>query len=75
MWQVLSIGDLSNVEALHACHRMRKDLTNKTSGPEEIKNVVSIVGGRLSYLYKVWDNLRFMITFDCFSGCVCPGCM
>ncbi|KAK7472470.1 hypothetical protein VKT23_000584 [Stygiomarasmius scandens] len=50
---VLSIGDLSNVEALHACGRMRKDLTNRTCGPEEIKNVVSIVGGRLSYLYKV----------------------
>ncbi|KAF5348711.1 hypothetical protein D9758_006775 [Tetrapyrgos nigripes] len=50
---VLSIYDLDNNAALHACGRMRKGFRNRAGDPEEIKKVVSIVGGRLSYLYKV----------------------
>ncbi|KAL0570951.1 hypothetical protein V5O48_011008 [Marasmius crinis-equi] len=47
---ILSIFDLDTKEALSAVTRMRLDVRHKIEKPEEIKNAVSIVGGRLSYL-------------------------
>ncbi|KAJ4483496.1 hypothetical protein J3R30DRAFT_3448946 [Lentinula aciculospora] len=52
---VLSISDLDTREALHACTRMRANVKKKIEHREHdlIKEAVSIVGGRLSYLNKV----------------------
>ncbi|KAJ3815817.1 hypothetical protein F5876DRAFT_71596 [Lentinula aff. lateritia] len=52
---VLSISDLDTREALHACTRMRANVKNKIEhhDHDQIKEAVSIVGGRLSYLNKV----------------------
>lgn len=51
--QVLSIYDLDTNEALHAASRMRANSKRIHTSPEEIREAVSIVGGRLSYLNKV----------------------
>ncbi|KAF5393214.1 hypothetical protein D9757_000518 [Collybiopsis confluens] len=50
---VLTISDLNTTEALHACTRMRLNVKQKIEHSEHIKQAVSTVGGRLSYLNKV----------------------
>ncbi|KIK67504.1 hypothetical protein GYMLUDRAFT_37647 [Collybiopsis luxurians FD-317 M1] len=50
---VLTISDLNTNEALHACTRMRLNVKQKIEHGDQIKEAVSIVGGRLSYLNKV----------------------
>ncbi|KAJ3839623.1 hypothetical protein F5878DRAFT_615770 [Lentinula raphanica] len=52
---VLSISDLDTREALHACIRMRANVKKRVENHDhdQIKEAVSIVGGRLSYLNKV----------------------
>ncbi|KAF9071642.1 hypothetical protein BDP27DRAFT_1500185 [Rhodocollybia butyracea] len=50
---VVSISDLNAHEAYHACNRMRINTKNKIEQSDHIKEAVSIVGGRLSYLNKV----------------------
>jgi len=50
---VLSIYDLDTKEALHASTRMRHDANRKSLSQTDVKEAVSIVGGRLSYLNKV----------------------
>jgi hypothetical protein len=54
---VVSITDLDEQEAIHATARMRKDSraakTGATHTHEDLKSVVDLVGGRLSYLSKV----------------------
>ncbi|KAF8918241.1 hypothetical protein CPB85DRAFT_1214477 [Mucidula mucida] len=50
---VLSIYDLDAKEARHACTRMRMNLNHKTN-PDDIQSIVELVGGRLSYLNKVY---------------------
>ncbi|KAJ7594947.1 hypothetical protein C8J56DRAFT_928063 [Mycena floridula] len=49
---VLSIYDLDYSEAIHACTRMRMNDKLKYS-TSEVKEVVNMVGGRLSYLNRV----------------------
>ncbi|KIY64990.1 hypothetical protein CYLTODRAFT_380101 [Cylindrobasidium torrendii FP15055 ss-10] len=49
---VLSISDLEAREARFACSRMRKTSEYSTD-PEEIADVVEVLGGRLSYINKV----------------------
>jgi hypothetical protein len=52
--QVLSIYDLSKSDSMHALTRMRKSVREQEKGtPEDIREAVSIVGGRLLYLNKV----------------------
>ncbi|KAJ3784891.1 hypothetical protein GGU10DRAFT_387938 [Lentinula aff. detonsa] len=52
---VFSISDLDTREALHACTRMRANVKKQIEhhDHDQIKEAVSIVGGRLSYLNKV----------------------
>lgn len=47
---VTPIFDLDTKEALNALTRMRLDVKHKVESAEEIKDAVSVVGGRLSYL-------------------------
>ncbi|KAK1234254.1 hypothetical protein PQX77_002561 [Marasmius sp. AFHP31] len=47
---VTPIFDLDTKEALNALTRLRLDVKHEVESPEEIKDAVSIVGGRLSYL-------------------------
>ncbi|KAJ8076602.1 hypothetical protein PM082_001025 [Marasmius tenuissimus] len=47
---VTPIFDLDMKEALNALTRLRLDVKHEVESPEEIKDAVSIVGGRLSYL-------------------------
>ena len=51
--QVISVTDLDNRESLHAATRIRRSAGRAPAEPEELKTVVSLVGGRLSYLNKV----------------------
>lgn len=51
--QVVSIYDLDPHEALHAANRMRRGAGRPLADPEEFKEAVSFVGGRLAYLNKV----------------------
>ncbi|KAJ3737491.1 hypothetical protein DFJ43DRAFT_1128676 [Lentinula guzmanii] len=57
---VFSISDLDTREALHACIRMRANVKKQIEhhDHDQIKEAVSIVGGRLSYLNKVG---KFMV--------------
>ncbi|GLB37737.1 hypothetical protein LshimejAT787_0407880 [Lyophyllum shimeji] len=50
---VLSIYDLDTKEALHAANRMRVNSKRPLASPEEVKEAVSLVGGRLSFLNRV----------------------
>ncbi|KAF9469981.1 hypothetical protein BDZ94DRAFT_1243679 [Collybia nuda] len=50
---VLSIYDLDTKESLHAASRMRKNSDIESVDEATIKEAVSVVGGRLSYLNKV----------------------
>ncbi|KAG6861119.1 hypothetical protein C0995_003848 [Termitomyces sp. Mi166 len=50
---VLSIYDLDTTESLHAVNRMRMSSRHPSTTPEQLKEAVSLVGGRLSYLSKV----------------------
>ncbi|KAF8891783.1 hypothetical protein BD779DRAFT_1670742 [Infundibulicybe gibba] len=50
---VLSIYDLDTNEALHAANRMRISAKRAAPTEEQLREVVGIVGGRLSYLNKV----------------------
>ncbi|KAF8806546.1 hypothetical protein BYT27DRAFT_7233914 [Phlegmacium glaucopus] len=49
---VISISDLDSREALHAATRIRRSAGRASAAMEEFKSVVSLVGGRLSYLNK-----------------------
>lgn len=51
--QVVSISDLDTREALHAATRIRRSTGWASVEPQELQSVVSLVGGRLSYLNKV----------------------
>lgn len=74
--QVLSISDLDTREALHACTRMRANVKNKIEhhDHDQIKEAVSIVGGRLSYLNKVGEfmlhsrNAQSRSRYLCYIG-------
>lgn len=50
---VLSVYDLGTNESLHAATRIRMNSRRTSAPPEEIKEAISIVGGRLAYLNKV----------------------
>ncbi|KAG6920194.1 hypothetical protein DXG01_004963 [Tephrocybe rancida] len=50
---VLSIYDLDTTESLHAATRMRLSSRRSTTTPEDLKEAVSLVGGRLSYLNRI----------------------
>jgi hypothetical protein len=50
---VLSVSDLEGREAVQALTRMRRDANKKPASPEEIRSIVDMVGGRLSYLNRV----------------------
>jgi hypothetical protein len=50
---VISVYDLDNREALQASLRMRLHSGKKLESPDKVKEVVSIVGGRLSYLSRI----------------------
>lgn len=56
--QVISVSDLDTREALHAATRIRRSAGRAPAEPEELKTVVSLVGGRLSYLNKVHFHSR-----------------
>ncbi|RXW23201.1 hypothetical protein EST38_g2618 [Candolleomyces aberdarensis] len=49
---VLSVSDLRQSEAVHVLTRMRRDANIKSPSPDEIRSIVDIVGGRLSYLSR-----------------------
>ena len=49
----MSVYDLSAKDALTAAMRMRLNARQKKESPELLKEVVDIVGGRLTYLGKV----------------------
>lgn len=51
--KVLSIYDLNAREALQASLRMRLHARNVVESPEAVKEVISMVGGRLSYLSRI----------------------
>jgi len=51
--QVLSVTDLNHSEATHALLRLRRDANKPSVSQDTIDDVVSIVGGRLSYLNRV----------------------
>ncbi|KAG5342614.1 hypothetical protein C0989_012119 [Termitomyces sp. Mn162] len=51
--QVLSIDDLNPTESLHAINRMRLSSRRSPATLGQLKEAVSLVGGRLSYLNKV----------------------
>lgn len=51
--QVISIYDLNHREALQASLRMRLHSGKKLDNPAEVKEAISLVGGRLSYLSRV----------------------
>lgn len=50
---VLTIYDLSNNEARAACIRMRLNTNLPQVAPKTLDHVISLVGGRLSYLNRV----------------------
>jgi len=50
---VLSIYDLDTTESKHALNRMRMNSGRRPTTLEEVKQAVSLVGGRLSYLNRV----------------------
>ncbi|KAK2463130.1 hypothetical protein APHAL10511_004785 [Amanita phalloides] len=50
---VMSISDLNEKEALQAVSQLRSRLQYEPASEKEIKKVVSLVGGRLSYLDQV----------------------
>lgn len=50
---VLTIYDLSNNEARAACARMRVNTNLPKTTAKTLDNVISLVGGRLSYLNRV----------------------
>lgn len=50
---VLTIYDLSNNEARAACIRMRLNTNLPQVAPKTLDRVISLVGGRLSYLNRV----------------------
>lgn len=58
-FQVISVSDLDTREALHAATRIRRRTGRAPAEPEEFKSVVSLVGGRLSYLNKVHFHCEF----------------
>ncbi|KDR75696.1 hypothetical protein GALMADRAFT_495888 [Galerina marginata CBS 339.88] len=50
---VISVYDLDNEESLHAASRMRRSVGRPPAETDDLKEAVSYVGGRLSYLNKV----------------------
>lgn len=50
---MLSVYDLDNNEAIQASMNMRHDSNRRKESLETIREAVSIVGGRLSYLSRV----------------------
>lgn len=54
---MLSIYDLDSTESLHAIKRMRVRSQHSPATPEQLKEAVSYVGGRLSYLNKVFSSV------------------
>ena len=50
---VLSVYDLDNDEAVRASVNIRRNFKRGKETPETIREAVSIVGGRLSYLSRV----------------------
>lgn len=50
---VLSIYDLDNEKAIQASTNMRRNSNRGKETPETVREAVSIVGGRLSYLSRV----------------------
>jgi len=58
--QVISIYDLNNREALQASLRMRLHSGKKLESPDKIKEVISVVGGRLSYLSRISKSRDMM---------------
>ena len=58
---VLSVYDLDNTEAVQASINMRRSSNHQKESVETVKEAVSIVGGRLSYLSRVsmaWNMLE-----------------
>jgi len=53
MMHVLSVYDLSNEEAVQASIDMRRHSIRKKESIETVREAVSIIGGRLSYLSRV----------------------
>jgi len=51
--KVVSIGDLSFEQARHALARMRMNRRKSQADQETIDEVVSLVGGRMSFLSKM----------------------
>ncbi|KAJ2922672.1 hypothetical protein H1R20_g14415, partial [Candolleomyces eurysporus] len=49
---VISVADLEQSEAMRALTRMRRDASRNSASPEEIRSIVDVVGGRLSYLNR-----------------------
>jgi len=60
---VLSIYDLDPHESLHASTRIRRHTGRPPVEPEELKQTLSLIGGRLSYLNKVGPIPHFNICF------------
>ncbi|KAF8070744.1 hypothetical protein FPV67DRAFT_1414129 [Lyophyllum atratum] len=50
---VLSICDLDTKGSLHAATRMRMSSRREAATPDEIREAVTLIGGRLSYLNRV----------------------
>ena len=50
---MLSVYDLDNKEAVQASMNMRRHSTREKENVETVREAVSIVGGRLSYLSRV----------------------
>ena len=58
---VLSVYDLDSNEAIQASANMRRNSNRQKETIETVREAVSIVGGRLSYLSRVskaWDMLE-----------------
>ena len=54
--QVVSVYDLDKKEAIHATNRMRRESSASKYGKNsqsDIREAVSVLGGRLAYLSKV----------------------
>lgn len=58
--QVISIYDLNNREALQASLRMRLHARNVVESPEAVREAISMVGGRLSYLSRISKSRNMM---------------
>ncbi|KAG6850844.1 hypothetical protein H0H93_007462 [Arthromyces matolae] len=56
---VISIDDLGTTESLHAATRMRMSSERPAIDPDDLRQTISLVGGRLAYLNKV---MRYLST-------------